>query len=117
MLTLATNMRIYLHARPTDMRKSFDGLIALVRSVFRADPLDGSLFLFINRRGDRLKMLWWDRDGLALFYKRLESGTFEMLKADEEAATVEIDATQLAMLLGGVMLDSAKRRKRYSRAG
>jgi len=61
MLTLAPNLRIYLHARPTDMRKSFEGLCALVRNVFQADPLDGSLFLFVNRRGDRLKMLWWDR--------------------------------------------------------
>ena len=117
MLTFAPNMRMYLHARPTDMRKSFDGLCALVRNVFQADPLDGSLFLFVNRRGDRLKMLWWDRDGLALFYKRLEAGTFETLRADGEAATVEIDATELAMLLSGVSLASAKRRKRYSRAG
>ncbi len=81
MLTFAPNVRIYLHARPTDMRKSFDGLCALVRGVFQADPLDGSLFLFVNRRGDRIKAMWWDRDGLALFYKRLESGTFEMLRA------------------------------------
>jgi transposase len=117
MLSFAANMRMYLHARPTDMRKSFDGLCALVRSVFQADPLDGSLFLFVNRRGDRLKMLWWDRDGLTLFYKRLESGTFEMLRPEGEAATVEIDAAQLAMLLSGVSLASAKRRKRYRRAG
>ena len=117
MLTFAPNLRIYLHARPTDMRKSFDGLCALVRNVFQADPLDGSLFLFVNRRGDRLKMLWWDRDGFALFYKRLEAGTFETLRPEGEAATVEIDATELAMLLSGVSLASAKRRKRYSRAG
>ncbi len=117
MLTFAPNMRIYLHARPTDMRKSFDGLSALVRNVFQADPLDGSLFLFVNRRGDRLKMLWWDRDGLALFYKRLEAGTFEMLRSESGTATVEIDATELAMLLSGISLASAKRRKRYSRAG
>jgi transposase len=117
MLSFAANMRMYLHARPTDMRKSFDGLCALVRNVFQADPLDGSLFLFVNRRGDRLKMLWWDRDGLAIFYKRLESGTFEMLRPKGEAATVEIDATELAMLLSGVSLASAKRRKRYRRAG
>jgi transposase len=117
MLTFAPNMRIYLHARPTDMRKSFDGLCALVRNVFQADPLDGSLFLFVNRRGDRLKMLWWDRDGLALFYKRLEAGTFEMLRSESATATVEIDATELAMLLSGISLASAKRRKRYSRAG
>lgn len=117
MLTLAPNLRIYLCVQPTDMRKSFDGLCALVRNVFRADPLDGSLFLFVNRRGDRLKMLWWDRDGLAQFYKRLESGTFEMPVHAGEAATLQIDATDLAMLLSGVSLASAKRRKRYRRAG
>jgi transposase len=117
MLTLAANVRIYLHARPTDMRNSFDGLCALVRNVFQADPLDGSLFLFVNRRGDRIKAMWWDRDGLAIFYKRLESGTFEMLRPEGEAATVEIDATELAMLLSGVSLSSARRRKRYRRAG
>jgi transposase len=117
MLTFAPNLRIYLHARPTDLRKSFDGLCALVRNVFQADPLDGSLFLFVNGRGDRLKALWWDRDGLALFYKRLESGSFETLRPESEAAVVEIDATELAMLLSGVSLASAKRRKRYSRAG
>jgi transposase len=116
MLSFAANLRIYLCARPTDMRQSFDGLSALVRNVFQADPLDGSLFLFINRRGDRLKALWWDRDGLALFYKRLEAGTFEVLRPAGEAATVELDATELALLLSGVALASAKRRKRYRRA-
>jgi len=115
MLTFAANLRIFLHARPTDMRKSFDGLCGLVRSVLQADPLDGSLFLFVNRRGDRLKILWWDHDGLALFYKRLESGTFEMLRPDGETAAVELDGTELAMLLSGVAFDSVKRRKRYSR--
>lgn len=117
MLSFATTMRIFLHTKPTDMRKSFDGLCGLVRSELEADPLDGSLFLFVNRRGDRLKMLWWDRDGLALFYKRLESGTFEMLRPDGDAAAVELDAAELAMLLSGVALDSVKRRKRYCRAG
>ena len=116
MLNFAANMRIFLHARPTDMRKSFDGLCGLIRNVLQADPLDGSLFLFVNRRGDRLKALWWDRDGLALFYKRLESGTFEMLRPNGDAAAVELDSTTLAMLLSGVSLDSVKRRKRYARA-
>jgi transposase len=117
MLSFGPKLRIYLHAKPTDMRKSFDGLSGLVRSVFQADPTDGSLFLFINRRRDRMKAMWWDRDGLALFYKRLESGTFEMLRAADDANVLEIDATQLAMLLAGVTLQSAKRRKRYARAG
>jgi transposase len=117
MLSFAPNTRIFLHARPTDMRKSFDGLCGLVRSVLEADPLSGSLFLFVNRRGDRIKMLWWDSDGLALFYKRLESGTFEMLQAKDDAAAVELDTATLAMLLSGVAIDSVKRRKRYRRAG
>ena len=104
MLSFAPNIRIFLHARPTDMRNSFDGLYGLVRGVLRADPLDGSLFLFVNRRGDRLRILWWDRDGLALFYKRLESGRFEMLRPEGESAAVELDATELAMLLSAVSL-------------
>ena len=72
MLTLAPQLRIYMHVPPTDMRKSFDGLCGLVRSVFKADPLDGSLFLFVNRRRDRIKAMYWDRDGLAIWYKRQE---------------------------------------------
>jgi transposase len=116
MLSFASNIRIFLHARPTDMRNSFDGLCGLVRSVLQADPLDGSLFLFVNRRGDRIKALWWDHDGLALFYKRLESGTFETLRPKGDATAVELDAATLAMLLSGVSLDSVKRRKRYARA-
>ena len=118
MLTLAAHLRIFVHAAPTDMRKSFDGLSGLVRSAFHADPLEeGRLFLFINRRRDRIKLLYWDGDGLALWYKRLEKGCFEMVPAKEDAATVEIDATQLAMLLGGVTLASAQRRRRYVKAG
>jgi transposase len=99
------------------MRKSFDGLHTLVRQIFQLDPLDGHLFLFVNRRGDRVKILWWDRDGLALYYKRLEAGTYRLpvVPKDADAEGVEIDATQLAMLLNGVDLRSATRRKRYSR--
>lgn len=115
MLSLPANVRLYLCLTPTDMRQSFDGLHTLVRQVFQLDPLDGHLFLFFNRRGDRVKILWWDRDGLALFYKRLEAGTYQMPVGTEDAQGVEIDATQLALLLGGVDLQSAKRRKRYSR--
>ena len=117
MLTLGTHARIYLCTQATDLRKSFDGLCALVRNDFRADPTDGSLFLFINRRADRLKALWWDRDGLALFYKRLESGSFERPGGAGDAAAVQLDATELALLLSGVSLASARRRKRYARAG
>lgn len=117
MLSFPANVRIYLCTTPTDMRKSFDGLHSLVRQVFQLDPLDGHLFLFVNRRGDRVKILWWDRDGLALYYKRLEAGTYQLpvVPKDAHMEGVEIDATQLAMLLNGVDVRSVKRRKRYSR--
>jgi transposase len=118
MLTLSPHLRIYVHAGVTDMRKSFDGLSGLVRSAFQADPLDGSLFLFLNRRRDRVKILYWDRDGLALWCKRLEQGTFEAIPAADGSAAIQIDATQLAMWLGGVSLASAaQRRKRYRLTG
>ena len=78
MLSIPANVSVYLCTRPTDMRKGFDGLHMLVLQVFERDPLDGHLFLFVNRRRDRLKMLWWDRDGMALFYKRLEAGTYQL---------------------------------------
>jgi len=114
-LNFPSNVRLYFCTTPTDMRKSFDGLHTLVRQVFQLDPLEGHLFLFVNRRRDRVKILWWDRDGLALFYKRLEAGTYQLPDVAKDAQGVEIDATQLAMLLNGVDLHSAKRRKRYSR--
>ncbi len=115
MLNIPSTVPIFLHTRPTDMRKGFDGLSGIVREAFGADPLDGSLFLFVNRRRDRLKILHFDGSGFWLYYKRLEAGTFEVLACDDPC--VEIDTTQLAMLLGGVSLVSAdKRRKRYRRA-
>jgi transposase len=107
-------MRICICGTPTDMRKGFDGLYALVREVFQRD-LDGHLFLFVNRRSDRLKILWWDRDGLAYFYKRLESGTYQLPAVAKDCRSAEIDATDFAMLLNGIDLSSAKRRKRYLR--
>ena len=116
MLSLPSTLRIFLAVEPADMRKGFDGLSQLVRDRIAQDPLSGHLYVFRNRRRDRIKVLYWDRDGLALWYKRLERGTFEMIPAADGTSVVEIDATQLAMLLGGVPLASG-RRKRYSAAG
>ena len=114
MLNIPSTVPIFLHTRPTDMRKGFDGLSGIVREAFGADPLDGSLFLFVNRRRDRLKILHFDGSGFWLYYKRLEAGTFEVLACDDPC--IELDTTQLAMLLGGVSLVSAeKRRQRYRR--
>ena len=113
MLNLSTNTQIYLCTVPTDMRRSFDGLSALVTSVINKDLLSGHLFLFLNRRHDRMKLMYWDRDGLAIWYKRLEAGTFETPRATADQSCLELDATQFALLLNGVSLASAKRRKRF----
>ena len=115
MIALPTNTDIFLYSHPTDMRKSFCGLAGIVRNELGREPADGSLFLFINRSGDKLKALYWDRDGLALWYKRLESGSFERVRREGHKA-VKIDAAELTMLLGGISIAKAKRRKRLSAA-
>lgn len=97
MLTLPPAVRIYLATAPTDMRCSFDGLMARVHCVLDADPFSGHLFVFRNRRRDRVKILFWDRSGFCIWYKRLEKGTFHFPEATEKR--VEIEAAQLAMLL------------------
>jgi transposase len=116
MLSLPTHARVYLCAAPVDLRKSFDGLSGLVESVFQKNVLDGHLFLFINKRRDRVKALWWDHDGLVLWYKRLERGSFEVPRTAGDGNHLTLDATELAMLLGGVSLASVRRRKRFSLA-
>jgi len=109
-------VRVYLCTSPTDMRKGFDTLAALVRNGLGYDPLSGQLFLFVGRRRDRLKILYWDRDGYALWYKRLEKGTFRMPAAKDGASSIELKASELAMLLEGIDLRSIKRRKRFQRS-
>lgn len=104
---------IYLYAKDVDMRRSFDGLHAIVQSEFRKDILLGDLFVFLNRRLDRVKLLWWDADGMAIWMKRLESGTFQRPIVKGDADHLEMDATDLSLLLSGIELRSVKRRKRY----
>jgi transposase len=113
LLSLPTSVRIWLAIQPTDLRKSFDSLAEVVRQQLQGDPLSGQLFVFRNKRGDRVKLLYWDEDGFVLVYKRLESGTFRFPAA--QAAGVEIRAADLQMLLDGVELDSVRRRRRYRR--
>lgn len=107
--------KIYLCLEPTDMRKSFDTLAALVREELQGDPLSGTWFVFRGKQGNRLKILYWDRDGYALWNKRLEQGTFEFPKVIGEAAGVSITATELSLILGGVALN-ARRRPRYAKS-
>ena len=116
MLSLPPSVRILLAREPADMRKGFDGLSHLVQSVLAEDPLSGHLFVFRNRRGDRLKILYWAGDGFALWYRRLEKGTFRFPTPTEAGVTsLSVKAADLLMLLEGVDLNSVKRRPRYAR--
>jgi len=112
MIMLPSTVRIFLCTRPTDMRKSFDGLSGLVQECFNQDLLTGHLFLFVNRRRDRIKLLHFDRDGLVIWYKRLEAGTFQM-PSTAEPDGLELKPAQLAMILSGIDLKSARQRKRF----
>ena len=114
MLTLSPAVRIYLATGATDLRRSIDGLAALVRERFTLDPLSGHLFLFRNRRGDRLKILAWDRSGFLIVYKRLEQGTFTW-PSDDASDPVEMRSADLALLLAGVDLAQTRRRRWYER--
>jgi transposase len=116
MIMFPSTVRTFLCTRPTDLRKSFDGLTGLVQECFGQDPLTGHLFLFLNRRRDRIKILYFDRDGLAIWYKRLEVGSYQMPHAAGQDG-VELQPAQLAMLLSGIDLRTARQRKRFQRAG
>jgi transposase len=117
MLSFASGMKIFVYTQVTDMRKGFNGLSGIVRSEFQSDPTDGSLFIFINRRRDRMKLLHFDGGGYWLYYRLLEAGTFEELKPKDDSCRLQIDATQLSMLLWGVSLvRSDRRRKRFPNA-
>ena len=115
MMHLPASVRVYLCASACDMRKSFDGLHALVTQSMQLDAFGGHLFVFANRRRDRIKILYWDRDGFAVWAKRLEEGTYAMPFGDEQERRHEITAQELGALLSGIDLSQAKRRKRYRR--
>lgn len=114
MLTLPSSVRIFLAAGVTDLRKSFDTLSGVVRDALGEDPLSGHLFLFCNRHRDRLKILYFDGSGLWVFAKRLEKGTFSWPGEGEEKR-VEWRAPEMALLLGGIDLSRARKRKWYRR--
>jgi transposase len=114
-LDTAHSVRIWLAAEATDMRRSFDRLAEYARAVIGADPLGNNLFVFRSRRGDRLKILVWDRDGYVLWYKRLEVGVFKMPRVEASAGSVELRPSELAMILDGIDLSRLKRVPRYER--
>lgn len=111
MLSLPPSVRLFIARGATDMRKSFDTLAALVIEVVDEDPQSGHLFLFVNRRRDRLKVLWWDRSGYCLLAKRLEHGRFRVFdQAVGKAGAFEMQASELALILDGIDLRGSKRR-------
>jgi transposase len=114
MLTLPPSVRIFAAVEPVDARKSFDGLAAVVRDSLGGDPMTGHLFFFINRRGDMAQILFWDRTGFVVMRKRLEAGTFRLVRSAEgNKSHVEIDAAELGLMLEGIDLGTVKRRKRF----
>lgn len=106
MLTVPASTRIYLASKPVDMRKGFNGLCAIVAETWQQDPYSGHLFVFVGKRKDRLKVLFWDQGGFALYYKRLEKGRFQM--PDTSGRHVRLESTELAMLLSGIDLNRAR---------
>ena len=115
-LDRAQMARIWLAAEATDMRCGFDRLAERVKVVIGEDPQSGHLFVFRSRRGDRLKILVWERDGFLLWYKRLEAGVFQLPRMREGARSVELRASELAMILDGIDVSKLKRVPRYERA-
>lgn len=116
MLSFPAGVRLFVATQPTDLRKSYDGLSALVENEFGMSATSGDLFIFLNRRGTQVRILFWDRDGYCVLMKRLERGTFRRVESADGKAHVEIDAGELAMLLEGIDAPTVRRRKRYRAA-
>ena len=111
MLSLPSAVGIYLCREPTDMRRSFDGLAIMVQCIIKQNPLSGHVFVFRNKRGNMLKLLYWDRDGYAIWYKRLEKGTFSW--PDHVSENAVIDYRELTMMLEGITVSSGRKKKRF----
>jgi len=116
MLSISPVVKIFVYGQPADLRRGYDGLAAIVQHAMQEDPLSGSLFVFVNKRGNRIKLLYWDDTGYAIWMKRLEVGSFELPKlGDATPVSVKITPSQLALILDGIELSSVVRRKRYHR--
>jgi transposase len=113
MLSISSAYRYYLYRGQADMRKSFDGLSGIVRNELGKDPLSGEVFIFINKRCNQVKILLWEGDGFLLYYKRLEKGTYELPSWKEHTPSVNLRSDELMLILQGISLKSARRRKRF----
>lgn len=117
MLTLPRSVRIFLATQPVDMRRGHDGLLAIVTNQWRLDAFAGHLFAFVGKRGDRLKLLFWDRGGFVLYYKRLERHRFRVPRVADRATRIELDALELSMLLDGIDVRSVRRPRLWEPQG
>ena len=115
MLTLPSSVKIFIYTQPADMRCGFNKLTMLTESFMLKDPFSGHLFVFFNKLGDKCKILFWDRTGFIIWYKRLEEGAFERLKSPPGKTSLEVDVSKLTWILEGIDLFKARRRKRYKR--
>ena len=113
MLTWPPTVRVFVSTQPADMRRSFDGLAMIAREGMGQDPLSGHLFVFFSRRGDRVKILFWDRSGFCLWYKRLEEGVFRLPQSLADTANPKVELADLSLILEGIDLSEAQRCKRY----
>ena len=117
MLSVPSNVRLFLADRPVDFRKSFDGLAAVVEHQFGMTPLSGDVFVFLNKRANQVRLLFWDRDGFCLVAKRLEVGTFRRItRTGPTAGSIQIDTAELVLLIEGIDVSSMRRRKRYAKS-
>jgi transposase len=117
MIAMPPQIRVFLYRQPTDMRKSFHGLVALTESSLKQDPLSGSLFVFVNRRRDRIKILYWAETGFCIWYQQLQRGTYQLPSQAslDEGETLEVSRAQLSLILDGIDLTSVRQRLRYER--
>lgn len=116
MFTLSSSHRFHLYSQPTDMRKSFDGLSGLVKNILERDPFHGDVFIFINKRRDKIKLLHWQGVSFSLYYKRLEKGTFELPQYDAAVKSIALSYTQMVMIVDGLTVSNIHKRKQYQPA-
>lgn len=113
MLTLSSDLQFHLYTAPTDMRKGFNGLSSLVNTNLSSDPTNGSVYIFINKPRNKIKLLHWQSGGFVLYYKRLERGTFELPNYDNLVGSLEVNYSQMVMILDGLSIKNIRKRKRF----
>nr|WP_320120394.1 IS66 family insertion sequence element accessory protein TnpB [uncultured Marinifilum sp.] len=113
MIAISTNTKIFVYSQPCDMRKGFDGLSGLVQNRMQLDPMNGYLFVFFNKNRTHVKILFWDKDGFCIYYKRLEKGTFKRPTARIDTPNFELTNEELFMILRGIDFEKCKKRRRY----